>query len=37
MGSGLAFNNNHSGLALGPQGRALPGVGGGIISLRDAT
>jgi hypothetical protein len=34
-GSGLAFNNNYSGIALGPHGTAFLGVGGGIISLRD--
>ena len=36
-GSGLAFNNNYSGLALGPHGTAFLGVGGGIISLRDGS
>ncbi len=34
-GSGLAFNNNYSGLALGPRGRAFLGVAGGIIALTD--
>src|SRR5262245_20367433 len=36
-GSGLAFNNNYSGLALGPHGTAFLGVGGGIISLHDGS
>jgi hypothetical protein len=34
-GSGLAFNNNYSGLALGPHGKAFLGVAGGVIALRD--
>jgi hypothetical protein len=34
-GSGLLFNNNYAGLALGPNGTAYLGVIGGIISLRD--
>jgi hypothetical protein len=34
-GSGLAFNNNYAGLALGPNGTAYLGVIGGLISLRD--
>ncbi len=34
-GSGLAFNNNYSGLALGPHGSAYLGVAGGILALRD--
>jgi hypothetical protein len=34
-GSGLAFNNNYAGLALGPGGVAYLGVTGGIVSLRD--
>jgi hypothetical protein len=33
-GSGLTFNNNYAGLALGPDGTAYLGVIGGIISLR---
>ena len=35
-GSGLTFNNNYAGLALGPNGRAYLGTIGGIISLRDS-
>jgi hypothetical protein len=34
-GSGLTFNNNYAGLALGPDGTAYLGVIGGIIALRD--
>jgi hypothetical protein len=34
-GSGLGFNNNYAGLALGPDGTAYLGVTGGIITLRD--
>lgn len=34
-GSGLPFNNNYAGLALGPDGTAYLGVTGGIIALRD--
>lgn len=34
-GSGLPFNNNYAGLALGPGGRAYLGTIGGIVSLRD--
>ena len=34
-GSGLPFNNNYAGIALGPDGTAYLGVIGGIISLRD--
>ena len=34
-GSGLSFNNNYAGLALGPNGNAYLGTIGGIISLRD--
>ena len=34
-GSGLFFNNNYAGLALGPDGTAYLGVIGGIIALRD--
>jgi hypothetical protein len=36
-GSGLAFNNNYAGLALGPDGTAYLGVTGGIIALRDGS
>ncbi len=34
-GSGLLFNNNYAGIALGPDGTAYLGVIGGIIALRD--
>ena len=34
-GSGLAYNNNYAGLALGPDGTAYLGVIGGMIALRD--
>jgi len=34
-GSGLPFNNNYAGLALGPDGTAYLGVTGGILALRD--
>ena len=34
-GSGLAFNNNYAGVALGPDGTAYLGVVGGIVRLRD--
>jgi hypothetical protein len=34
-GSGLAFNNNYAGLALGPDGSAYLGTTGGIQRLRD--
>src|SRR4029079_12482676 len=34
-GSGLVYNNNYAGLALGPDGTAYLGVIGGLISLRD--
>ena len=34
-GSGLFFNNNYAGLALGPDGSAYLGVIGGIIKLSD--
>jgi hypothetical protein len=34
-GSGLSFNNNYAGLALGPDGTAYLGVTAGIIALRD--
>ena len=37
VGSGLAFNNNYSGLALGPHGTAFLGTAGGIVSLRDGS
>ncbi len=36
-GSGLLFNNNYAGLALGPDGTAYLGVIGGIIALRDGS
>jgi hypothetical protein len=34
-GSGLGFNNNYAGIALGPDGTAYLGVTGGIVALRD--
>jgi hypothetical protein len=34
-GSGLSYNNNYAGIALGPDGTAYLGVIGGMISLRD--
>lgn len=34
-GSGLGFNNNYAGLALGADGTAYLGVTGGIVALRD--
>ena len=34
-GSGFFFNNNYSGLGLGPDGTAYVGVIGGIVSLKD--
>jgi hypothetical protein len=34
-GSGLSFNNNYAGLAIGPNGTAYLGVIGGIVALRD--
>jgi hypothetical protein len=34
-GSGLGFNNNYAGLALGPDGTAYLGVTSGIVALRD--
>jgi len=34
-GSGLAFNNNYAGIALGPDGSAYLGVIGGVVRLRD--
>jgi hypothetical protein len=36
-GSGLLFNNNYAGLALGPDRTAYLGVIGGIIALRDGS
>jgi hypothetical protein len=35
-GSGLAFNNNYAGVALGPDGTAYLGVIGGVVRLRDS-
>jgi hypothetical protein len=34
-GSGLGFNNNYAGLALGADGTAYLGVIGGVVALRD--
>ena len=34
-GSGLTFNNNYSGLAIGPDGTAYLGAIGGLLALRD--
>jgi hypothetical protein len=34
-GSGLGFNNNYAGIAIGPTGTAYLGVIGGLIALRD--
>jgi len=34
-GSGLGFNNNYAGIALGPDGTAYLGVAGGMVALRD--
>ena len=34
-GSGLGFNNNYAGIAVGPTGTAYLGVIGGLIALRD--
>jgi hypothetical protein len=34
-GSGLPFNNNYAGLAIGPTGTAYLGVTGGMVALRD--
>ena len=34
-GSGLVYNNNYAGLAIGPDGTAYLGVIGGIVALRD--
>jgi hypothetical protein len=36
-GSGLSFNNNYAGLAIGPDGSAYLGVIGGIVRLRDGS
>jgi hypothetical protein len=36
-GSGLPYNNNYAGLALGPDGSAFLGVAGGIVALRDGS
>ena len=35
-GTGLAFNNNYAGLALGPDGTAYVGTFGGLQALRDS-
>jgi hypothetical protein len=34
-GSGISYNNNYAGLALGPDGTAYLGTFGGLLSLRD--
>jgi hypothetical protein len=34
-GSGLSYNNNYAGLALGPDGTAYLGVTAGMIALSD--
>lgn len=34
-GSGLGFNNNYAGIALGPDGTAYLGVTAGLVALRD--
>ncbi len=34
-GSGLVYNNNYAGIAIGPDGTAYLGVIGGILALRD--
>ncbi len=34
-GSGLSFNNNYAGIALGPDGTAYIGVTAGLVALRD--
>ncbi|MFN8160078.1 MAG: hypothetical protein U0R52_03400 [Solirubrobacterales bacterium] len=34
-GSGLSYNNNYAGLALGPDGTAYLGTIGGVVALRD--
>jgi hypothetical protein len=36
-GSGLLYNNNYAGLALGPDGTAYLGVIGGVLALRDGS
>jgi hypothetical protein len=36
-GSGLNYNNNYAGLALGPNGTAYLGVIGGVVALRDGS
>ena len=36
-GSGLSFNNNYAGIALGPDGSAYLGVLGGLVRLRDGS
>jgi hypothetical protein len=36
-GSGLVYNNNYAGLAIGPDGTAYLGVIGGILALRDGS
>ncbi len=36
-GSGLSFNNNYAGIALGPDGSAYLGVLGGLLRLRDGS
>ena len=36
-GSGLSYNNNYAGIALGPDGTAYLGVVGGMLSLRDGS
>ena len=35
-GTGLAFNNNYAGLAIGPDGTAYLGAFGGMLALRDS-
>ncbi|MGH2925386.1 MAG: hypothetical protein ACRDK1_05365 [Solirubrobacterales bacterium] len=34
-GSGLSYNNNYAGLAIGPNGTEYLGTTGGIVTLRD--
>ena len=36
-GSGLNYNNNYAGIALGRDGTAYLGVVGGMLALRDAS
>ena len=36
-GSGLVYNNNYAGVAIGPDGTAYLGVIGGIVALRDGS